>query len=82
MEVNCVKLENDKEYVIMDIIINDIGKYLILVQEDNEYDIQVRKIVKIDNQECLTKLDTEEEFDNVIKEFYIKRNRKGDNSEE
>ena len=50
----------------------------MLINEENEYDIQVRKLVVKDNKEYLSKLDSDEEFDNVIKDFYLKHNRKGE----
>ena len=78
MEVNCVKLENGKEYIIMDIINKNNDKYLVLVEENNEYDIQVRKIVFKDGNEYLSTLDTNEEFDDVLKVFYGNHNGKGE----
>ena len=78
MEVNCVKIENGKEYIVLDVIVTKDGKYLILSNEDNEYDFQIRKVITTNDEEYMTKLNSEEEYDQVMKEFYKKHNKKGE----
>lgn len=76
VEVNVITLENEKDYEIIDTIkIND-NKYLILSNEVDDYDICVRKIIMKDNKEHITKLDSKEEFEEVMTTFYQKYMKK------
>ena len=69
MEVNVIKLENNLEYIIIDAIEDNNNKYLVMTREDDPLDICVRKIITLDNEEYLDKLETEEEFEKIIKIF-------------
>lgn len=69
MDINVVKLENEEEYLIIDTIILQDKKYLILVNEKNYYDICIRKVIEKDDKEVLVKLESEEEFENVVTRF-------------
>ncbi|MBE6156189.1 MAG: hypothetical protein E7161_00370 [Firmicutes bacterium] len=82
VEVNCVTLENGREYIIVDAIINDNGKYLVLASETNQFDHCVRKVIVEEGKEYITKLDTEEEFDEVMKDFYFRHNKEREDKNE
>lgn len=70
-ELDAVKLEG-REFVIVDeIIINNI-KYVHLANADDAEDFCIRKIEIRDNEEILTPLDSDEEFDLALEEFIQK----------
>ena len=79
IEIYKLKLENGKDYVIIDTIMNDSNKYLILVNEESD-DLTVRKVVINNGKECFTKLDNRDEFEIVMTLFYKKH--KGDEENE
>ena len=78
MEVNIVTLEDDKEYIVVDAIVNNNGKYLVLANKEKHRDICIRKVIVEDGKEYIEKLDTEEEFENVMNEFYFRHKGKGE----
>lgn len=81
IEVNVIKLENGIDYLIIDTIIDENkNKYLFLANENNNRDITIRKIILEDNGECLVKLDSQDEFEEVMTLFDVKH-RKRDDSE-
>ena len=66
-ELKFIKLENDKEYyVITEITLND-NKYYVLVNQDNNYDIVIRK----DEKEYLVGLDDADELKSVLSKLII-----------
>ena len=69
MNIDVVTLENNEEYLIVETIINNNNRYVFLANEKNNKDIAIRKVITKDNQEYLTKLDSEEEFEEVLKLF-------------
>ena len=71
MELYTIKLEDDKEYYIIDTVVNDNNKYLILANDETD-DFTIRKVVNVDNKECTTKLDSKEEFTNILKVYHEK----------
>ena len=78
MEVNTIMLENNKSYIILDTISYQNNEYLVLANELDNTDIALRKVIKKeDNKEYLVKLDSEEEFDEVITLFHEKNNNGG-----
>ena len=78
MEVNTIILENNKSYIILDTISYQNNEYLVLANELDNTDIALRKVIKKeDNKEYLVKLDSEEEFDEVITLFHEKNNNGG-----
>jgi len=82
VEVNCVTIENGREYIIIDAIVIENNKYLVLANETDEFDKCIRKVIVEDGKEYITKLDTEEEFDEVMKEFYFRHtNERKDKNE-
>ena len=72
MEVNVITLENGKDYIIIDAIEDEGNKYLILVNENDEEDMCIRKIKVKDNKEYLIRLNEEDEFDRILAKFYLK----------
>ncbi len=75
MELYTIKLEDGKEYYIIDTVVNDNNKYLILANDETD-DFTIRKVVNVDNKECTTKLDSKEEFTNILK-MYHEKNKDG-----
>lgn len=72
MEVNVIKLDNEKEYIIIDAIETDNDKYLYMANEEDELDMCLRKIIKKDGKDYLVELDSEEEFEEVVTMFFEK----------
>lgn len=70
-EVKTVKLENGIEYIIVDEII-DKDKYLILVNEMNDLDVCIRKVIVENNEEYIIGLDSDEELNKILNLYYKK----------
>ena len=84
INVNVIKLEDDKEYLIIDVLKVLDNNYLILATEKYDIadnDIRVRRVINQDGKDYLVKLDSEEELKSVLKAFYDKHNGKGENIE-
>ena len=62
MKLNFVTLENGIDYMIMQEITNGNIKYLYLVNENDENDFCIRKVIIEDNDKMLSALDSEEEL--------------------
>lgn len=69
MEVNVVTLEDGKEHVIIYALENELGKYIFLAEEDNPKNLNIRKVIEKEGTEYLTKLDSEDELDQVMMSF-------------
>lgn len=82
IEVDVITLENNKDYEIIDTIVYNNNKYLILSNEENDYDICVRKIIIKEDREYLARLDSENEFNEVMTVFNTKYIKKVGNNEE
>ncbi len=67
-ELDAITLEG-REFVIVDEIILNGVKYVHLASAENYEDFCIRKIIVRDNEEILTGLDSDEEFDNALREF-------------
>ncbi len=72
MEINIIKLEDNKNYLTIETVINGDNKYLFLVEEGSKNNICIRKVIKKDDLEYLVKLENEEEFDEVFTAFFNK----------
>lgn len=72
IEVNVITLENEKDYEIIDTLKIQENKYLVLSNEEDDYDICVRKVIIEDNKEYIIPLGTKEEFEEVMTVFYKK----------
>lgn len=68
-DVEIITLDDNKEYNVVDR--KDINgfTYLLLANVDDETDICVRKEIKKEDKEYIAMLSSEEELENVLKEF-------------
>ena len=71
MNIETVKVENKNYYIVNELEANN-NLYLYLVNENDNSDIIIRKKVIIDDEEFLTGLDDEEEF-NMVMKLYLER---------
>jgi len=81
IDVNYITLENGREYIIIGALENKENKYLYLVNENDSLDMCIRKVIVENNKEVLTKLENEEEFEDIMDLFHEEFNRKEDNDE-
>ncbi len=71
IEVNVINIASINYYIVETIEI-DMGKYFVLVNESNNEDVCIRKVIVENNQEYLVKLDNEEELVSVLQKFVDK----------
>ena len=64
-DVEVVTLEDDKNYIIVD----TIGEYVYLVDEEDDSSFCIRKIEKEGEEEFFVGLSSEAEFDKALLEF-------------
>ena len=67
-ELDAIKLEG-KEFVIIDEIIINNTKYVHLASASDVNDFCIRKVVMMGENEILTGLDSDEEFDMALDSF-------------
>lgn len=79
MEVNVITLENNREYIIIDTVQIGESKYLFLASETDEFDKCVRKVILKEGKEYLTKLASDEEFEDVMTALNEKHRGNGEN---
>ncbi len=79
MDLYKIVLEDEKEYYIIDTIIYGENKYVVLGNQ-NEDDFNIRKVVLHNDEECLIKLDSKDEYNKVVAIYYEKH--KGELNEE
>ncbi len=74
MEYENVKIVslNGIDYIVTDEINIDNTRYVYLTNENDFLDFCVRKIVVINGEEYLEKLDNDDEFDKALKVYYDK----------
>ncbi len=77
IDVYTMNLENNQKYIILDTIVKNNNNYLIFVNDNNDKDLRVRKVIMENNQEMVVKLDSDEEVKDILNEFYNKH--KGEN---
>ena len=65
-EVTVVTLDNDQDYMIIKDIMLDGKRYCYLVNENDEMDICVRRLEKVDGVDTFVYLDSEEELQKVM----------------
>ena len=53
MNKKIIKLENNKEYYMVQSILEEGTTYLLLINIDNEYDTKIVKKVTIDNEDYI-----------------------------
>ena len=78
-DLDILTLENNKDYFIIDTLINDNNKYLFLVNKEDEEDVVVRKVIKKEDSEYVIKLDNDDEFEEIM--YLFKEKYKGDDNE-
>lgn len=67
MNVSVITLENKQDYIIVSTLEYKNNKYFVLINEDDDNDITIRKILKNDNNDdILVKLDSKEELIEVL----------------
>lgn len=71
-EYNTIILEDNKKYAELDTLINNNITYIFLSQLDNPENICIRKLKIKDNEEYIVGLDSNEEFDTILKLFLEK----------
>ena len=71
MIVNTVEIDG-KEYDELDVITINDTKYAYLSSINDELDILIQIIVTKNDEEYYEALDSKEEFENALKEFYKK----------
>jgi len=74
VEVDTIILENGVEYTEVDDLIYNNTKYILLSNVKNVKDSCIRKISIQDNEEYLSRLDDEKEFDTILDKF-IEKNK-------
>lgn len=72
-EVNVTTLDG-KEYIELDTITIKDNEYVYLVNENDEYDFKIRKIINEDGKSYYEPLKTNEEFDLAMLMFTKKHN--------
>lgn len=79
IDMNVVTLEDNKEYMIIGAEEVDNNKYLILTNEEEPEKLVVRRIITENNEDFLVKLDTKDEYDKVIYNYYEEYKRRNEN---
>lgn len=74
VEVNTIVLENGVEYTEVDDLFYNNTKYILLSNIKNVKDSCIRKISIEDNEEYLSRLDDEKEYDTVL-DLFIEKNK-------
>ncbi len=80
INLDILTLENNKDYFIIDTLINEDSKYLFLVNKEDENDVVIRKVIKKDDGEYVIKLDSNDEFEKIM--YLFKEKQKDDKNEE
>lgn len=68
MIVDVYRLENGEFYDVCGTLSEQGTEYLLLVNENDDKDICLRKLIKRGNLDCISQL-SEEEFDSVLDKF-------------
>lgn len=74
IDVNTVVLENGIEYTEIDEIMHNNTKYILLSNAKNVKDSCIRKIEIEDNEEYLSRLDNDREFEMILN-LFIEKNK-------
>ena len=80
MNIDVITLENNLNYLVVDTLLNENNKYLVLVNKDDEQDIAIRKVIKKEEPEKEEEKPISREFEEVMSLFYDKH--KGEKNEE
>ena len=76
IDVDTIILENGVEYTLIDVIFYNDQKYHVLCNISKPSDFCIRKEVEIKSEIFLSKLDDENEFDEVLPIFVKKNSHK------
>lgn len=68
-EIEVVTLEDNLDYVILTEVNIDSNKYMVLSREEDPNVVVVRKVIIEDDNEYLTKVNTE--IENEVKEKFV-----------
>ena len=74
IDVNTIKLENGVEYTEIDKLIYNNTEYLLLSNIKDVKDSCIRKIEIDNNEEFISRLDDESEFD-IILNLFMEKNK-------
>lgn len=66
---------NNIDYIIFDKININGNDYIYLVNENDEFDFYIRKIVIKDNKEYMVNIESKEEFDKTLQAFINKHTK-------
>jgi len=66
---NVITLEDNKEYAEIDTITNNNNTYVFLSETNNPENVCIRKIEIKNNEEYIVGLDSNKEFDTILKLF-------------
>ncbi len=69
---SCIRLEDHKEYNVVDKILSDGNTYIYLSNKEDENDICIRKQIQEDNRTFLVGLDSNEEIQHAL-EIFVKK---------
>ncbi len=72
MNIDVIKLENGKEYGIIDTLTHNNSNYLVLVNILDNNDFCVRKVIEKEGREVIIKLNNQNEFEEIMEMFYNK----------
>lgn len=73
IDVNTMILENGIEYTEVDTLVYNNNRYVLLSNISNVKDSCIRKIVIENNEEYISRLDDDNEFD-IILNLFMKKN--------
>ena len=72
MNIDVIKLENGKEYGIIDTITHNGSNYLVLSNILDNNDFGIRKVIEKEGREVIIKLNNQNEFEEIMEMFYNK----------
>ena len=72
MNIDVIKLENGKEYGIIDTLTHNNSNYLVLANILDNNDFCVRKVIEKEGREVIIKLNNQNEFEEIMEMFYNK----------
>lgn len=72
VDVNTIVLENGTEYTEVDELIHNNNKYILLTNINDVKDSCIRKLLIENNEEYLSRLEDDNEFDEVLNLFMEK----------
>ena len=66
IDVNCITLEDGNNYVVISNITHEENRYIYLVDEKNEKNFCIRKIITENNEEFIVPLESDQEFNKAL----------------